>query len=457
MAIVPPVPPPSSSSASVAFRLKRPYDTEDDLLVGDGHGIRKGGMMLFGAAPRPVGVIVRFEIALRDGTAVFRGEGKVVAHHPSPEPGHPGALQVKLTRLDPRGKMLVDRAIARQEGREPAAVRSPLSLPPPSRDSGPSSLAPQSIVPSPPESFPLDIGVTVVEPESLHDVPSSAAATVREGSAFSIPPPPRVPSELPPVLPPALPEEPPPEAGETELNETRVAETIVTVAPVPSPLPTPVVPASSLGAFDQGTPDLTGDHTLPLQLLHPRSTLASGELDIPVHVELSPDVDEATNALPTKRPPPEPAPSDEADGDAPLGLDLDEPTIAIDRQKLAPREDAPLPAFEPEPSAPPPSVVAPVTSSADAPSESLEAAAAGPDEPYLPGPEDQTLRLQPKDIAALRSEGKSTATGAGTTPDRDALLERLRSRDRSQARPLPETRDDAALSRLRTRGGVAPH
>ena len=250
------VAPPEKTSASVAFRLKRPYGSEEELVAGDGHGIRKSGMMLFGAAPRPVRLIVRFEIALRDGTAVFRGEGKVVAHHPSPDPAQPGALQVKFTRLDPRGKALVDYAVARNEGRPPPSSRSPFSLAPPSRDSGPVSLAPPfSIIPSPPDSFSLDIGVTVVDP--AEPAPVSSALTVR-GSSPEIPAPPRLPNTgflagmptgnvaLPSGDTPAT-----PAAGETDLSNTRVegvvvGPTNVIYAQVPEAAPTPVVPISAL-------------------------------------------------------------------------------------------------------------------------------------------------------------------------------------------------------------------
>lgn len=113
-----------SSPPPVAFRLKRPYASGDEFVAGDGHGISRGGMVLIGAGPRPPGLIVRFEIALRDGTALFRGEGKVVTHRPAADGAHPAGLEIRFTRLDASGKSLVDRVL-----RERASAATPPPAP----------------------------------------------------------------------------------------------------------------------------------------------------------------------------------------------------------------------------------------------------------------------------------------------------------------------------------------
>lgn len=451
-----PVSPPEKTSASVAFRLKRPYGSEDELIAGDGHGIRKSGMMLFGAAPRPVGLIVRFEIALRDGTAVFRGEGKVIAHHPSPDPNQPGALQVKFTRLDPRGKALVDHAVARNEGRPPTSTRSPFSLPPPSRESGAASIAPPfSIIPSPPESFSLDIGVTVVDP--AEPLPPSAAATVR-GSAPEIPAPPRLPA-LPggALLARTDDSETPPDTSETDLSNTRVEA--VVVAPVPDAVPTPVVPITALIHPPSAQPPPVQEHTLPLEVSRPKTLIPSVDLDIPVHVELEAD-DDPTLALPARGS----LPSIDVEVEAPPSSDLDEPTIAISRDRLAPRANEALPAFEPEPSSsslasgPLPPVVPRASVPAPAATPTPPPAFASEIDPdALPTPEDQTMRLSPKSVPGPTTPRSVAPRDAGsaapTAGDREALLARLRAR-RAEApsadQPAPPA-DTAALDRLRTR------
>jgi hypothetical protein len=122
----PAAPPP------VAFRLKRPYVNEDEFVEGDGHAISRSGMVLIGAGPRPPGLIVRFELALRDGSALFRGEGKVVAHRVAAEANRPAGLELKFTRLDTHGKQIVERVLRE---RHVAQGGSP-SVPPASMPSG---------------------------------------------------------------------------------------------------------------------------------------------------------------------------------------------------------------------------------------------------------------------------------------------------------------------------------
>jgi hypothetical protein len=137
---------PPASTPPVAFRLRRPYSNDDEFLVGDGHAIFRSGMVLIGAGPRPAGLIVRFELALRDGATLFRGEGKVVVHRAEPEGGKPQGLEIRFTRLDARGKALVDRLI---RSREPSLGES--DAPPESVSfevfSGPPSIIPPLHVP----------------------------------------------------------------------------------------------------------------------------------------------------------------------------------------------------------------------------------------------------------------------------------------------------------------------
>ena len=111
----------------VAFRLKRPYNTEEEFLLGDGHAVWRSGMILVGANPRPIGLIVRFEVALQDGTALFRGEGKVIAHRPEPDGDTPPGLEVQFIRLDARGKTLLERLLARRSNSTPPPPDSPSS------------------------------------------------------------------------------------------------------------------------------------------------------------------------------------------------------------------------------------------------------------------------------------------------------------------------------------------
>jgi hypothetical protein len=128
----------SQSPLPVAFRLKRPYSSEDEFLEGDGPAVWRTGMVLIGAGARPEGLIVRFELALQDGTPLFRGEGKVVSHRTQPSDERPPGLEIQFLRLDPRGKTMLERLLRQRHTslRPPppdheSADVAPVSLPPP--------------------------------------------------------------------------------------------------------------------------------------------------------------------------------------------------------------------------------------------------------------------------------------------------------------------------------------
>ena len=160
------VPPPAAPPP--AFRLKRPYDNEDEFAEGDAHALSKGGMVLIGAGPRPSGLIVRFEVALRDGAPLFRGEGKVVQHRIVADEGGPAGLEIRFTRLDARGKAIVDRVLrARAAAMSPSPPPAiPDLTPPPERV----AFVPDAI-PSPAEPIPSPVEPVLAPPSGDHEAP----------------------------------------------------------------------------------------------------------------------------------------------------------------------------------------------------------------------------------------------------------------------------------------------
>jgi hypothetical protein len=99
-----------SEPRPIGMRIPRPYATEEEFIQGDGLAIGRMGMILIGAPARPPGIVVRFELLLKGGEPVFRGEGKVVAHRVHAN-GRQG-LEVRFTRLDKHSKALVERVLA---------------------------------------------------------------------------------------------------------------------------------------------------------------------------------------------------------------------------------------------------------------------------------------------------------------------------------------------------------
>jgi hypothetical protein len=168
----------------VAIRIVRPYDSEEEFLHAELETVGKTSVILIGAHPRPAGIILRFEVTLANGATVLRGEGRVLAHKERAFRGQPG-LSLRFTRLDPKSKALVDRAVVIREQRlsgEAPSMRPPSApnLPPvePAADrSAPPPPAPAHEPVPVPISFPapsdpaLEAALTAATPEPSHVEP----------------------------------------------------------------------------------------------------------------------------------------------------------------------------------------------------------------------------------------------------------------------------------------------
>lgn len=183
----------------------RPYETEDDFLHNELETVGKTSIILIGAHPRPSGIILRFEVTLASGATILRGEGRVLAHKERAFRGQPG-LSLRFTRLDPKSKALIDRAVAMREAR--LSGEAPSILPsPPSAPSLPPEEAVRSAPPPPapahepipvPISFPapadpaLEAALTAPTPEPppVADEPMSEPA-VAAPPTLDVPAPPK--------------------------------------------------------------------------------------------------------------------------------------------------------------------------------------------------------------------------------------------------------------------------
>lgn len=117
---------PGRSSAPFGLRVVRPYRDEDELSVAESSAFTRSGVVLLGAPSRPIGVVLRFELVLSDGTSLMRGEGRVVDWRPA-QSDEESALALKFTRLDLKSKEMLDRAVARREaiGRRVHSIAPP--------------------------------------------------------------------------------------------------------------------------------------------------------------------------------------------------------------------------------------------------------------------------------------------------------------------------------------------
>lgn len=118
----------------IAIRIQRPYESEAELLAAEGATLTRSTLLLLGAKNRDAGTTLRFELVLRSGTPVIRGEGKVLEYQPETAFGYAG-LVVKFTRLDARSKKFLEETFG------PPSTLAPHSVPP-------ASIAPGSLLPA---------------------------------------------------------------------------------------------------------------------------------------------------------------------------------------------------------------------------------------------------------------------------------------------------------------------
>lgn len=95
----------------VAIRVQRPYTSLKELLDAESESIHPTSVVLIGAAPRDKGVILTFDLVLRDGTVVLSGEGRVVGQRRVP-PRNQEGMVVRFTRLTRESKAVIDQVTA---------------------------------------------------------------------------------------------------------------------------------------------------------------------------------------------------------------------------------------------------------------------------------------------------------------------------------------------------------
>lgn len=236
------------NSPPVAVRVVRPFATEDELVAAESNAFTRTGVMLLGAPSRPSGVVLRFEICLRDGTPAMRGEGRVVGYR-APEAGEDGALMLRFTRLDVKSKQLLDRAVALREerrslpppGARPAAPEATSARPPPPPSQRPAVQPSHRPLPPPPPSSrssaprPTPSARPPLPTPHVASPPPPSVRPAFPASAASAPP------VRPRTVPPPLPSRPPSSAPSTD--RAQYSAPPVTTEEHVEPLPDPFAAA----------------------------------------------------------------------------------------------------------------------------------------------------------------------------------------------------------------------
>ena len=97
-------------------RLNLRYPDLEAFVARFAPNVTRGGVFLASRKPRPVGEVIRFEIALAQGSPVLWGSGRVtwVREFNPAEPHRAHGMGVQFTFLDPECRPLLDRLLERK-------------------------------------------------------------------------------------------------------------------------------------------------------------------------------------------------------------------------------------------------------------------------------------------------------------------------------------------------------
>jgi uncharacterized protein (TIGR02266 family) len=129
----------------VPLRIRLPFATELEFIDRYGANVERGGIFIATRNPKPRGTEISFELVLKDGERLMRGEGVVEEVRLGSAPGKGGML-VRFVRLDQRTKALIDRVTAFADG-----VPAPEPMEPPQQQPEDPELTP---LPTPAPSVP---------------------------------------------------------------------------------------------------------------------------------------------------------------------------------------------------------------------------------------------------------------------------------------------------------------
>ncbi|HJX62322.1 MAG TPA: PilZ domain-containing protein [Polyangia bacterium] len=107
----------TNDPSPVLVRLNLRYPDLDAFVARFAPNVTRGGVFLASRKPRPVGEVIRFEIALAQGSPVLWGSGRVtwVREFNPAEPHRAHGMGVQFTFLDPECRPLLDRLLERKK------------------------------------------------------------------------------------------------------------------------------------------------------------------------------------------------------------------------------------------------------------------------------------------------------------------------------------------------------
>jgi molecular chaperone DnaK len=124
----------------VPLRVRLPFADEAEFVARYGSHVSEQRIFIATRNPKPLGTPLAFELVLVDGVRIMRGEGTVerVTDGVSGQPGNLPGMDVRLTRIDAKTKLLLDSIVNRpapvaEAAAAPSALEAPVpaDAPPP--------------------------------------------------------------------------------------------------------------------------------------------------------------------------------------------------------------------------------------------------------------------------------------------------------------------------------------
>ena len=109
-----PLAPPSPGTISLRIRLR--YPDVETFIARHGANISPAGIFIHSSNPQPVDTRIRFDLALKDGTPLLKGEGRVIWTRPydAGRPDHAHGMGVRFLTLDPASQQMLRRIVEAQ-------------------------------------------------------------------------------------------------------------------------------------------------------------------------------------------------------------------------------------------------------------------------------------------------------------------------------------------------------
>jgi uncharacterized protein (TIGR02266 family) len=104
--------PRTALNVLVQFR----FDTFDEFLAEYSLNISPGGIFIRTDAPREEGAVIYLQFALRDGSKLIEGMGKVVRVNPVGDPKRPAGMGIEFMNFDDESMALIAEICAQRSG-----------------------------------------------------------------------------------------------------------------------------------------------------------------------------------------------------------------------------------------------------------------------------------------------------------------------------------------------------